>query len=904
MSPRLLRLPPTGPSSRFTLYLALCIAAVITVYLALFAGFVSDQTQRSEEHLREHLRQMVQMARSAVSGLAADCAADRISPEEAQRLAEGVVSRLRFGPHDENYVFMATMEGEPLVTPHEVLPAPGSLRDFRDPNGVYVYRELTRLAQEHPEGGFLAYAFMRPGTGALQGKLSFVLPVPELGIYLGAGLYLDGLRQEADTFTRWSMALASVAFLLVAGPLVAALMVLRRGNRRLRGEMEKRWRIEEVMRESESRYRALFENAPVGIAQTSAQGRLLRVNPEMARMFGYPSVRAMLEQARNVAEALWEDPAQRVAFLAELDERGDLLGREVRLKTSDGEVRWCMLHSRQVLADDGEVLYTESFISDITDRRAAEEELRLSEERFRLVAVQKDQLVYDWDLQDGRMRWHGNVRTITGLAREQWEEGGVEFWRSRLHPDDAETVRSMLDAVLAEGSKLITEYRLRRGDGSYVFMEDRGLVLRDAQGRAYRMLGTLRDISERKRAEEDLRRSEAVFRALLNATRDTALLVEPDSRIVTANAVVANTLGISAEQLVGMRFHDWMEPETAESRLGAVRETVRTRSPLWFVDQRAGRVFENSFYPVLDGQGRVERVAIFARDVTEQREAEAALRESEARLRSIFENAPVGIFQARPGGRFLSVNPEFARIAGFDTSEELLQQVPNIGEFFESPGLMDELRRLLDEQGEIVDYEVPAQRRDGSPVWVSANAVVLYDAADQASRFEGFIMDITARRLAQEALAESEGRYRALFERASSGILLLRAHRIVECNPKAEALFGGSREALIGRSPWEFSPEFQPEGTSSSEAESRYKAALDQGDALHFEWLHRHSGGDVFWADITLSPIIIRGELHTLAEVNDITERKRAEEQSRMFARIASASNDHMAFVTRSWSIW
>ncbi|MGE4553788.1 MAG: PAS domain S-box protein, partial [Desulfovibrionaceae bacterium] len=275
-----------------------------------------------------------------------------------------------------------------------------------------------------------------------------------------------------------------------------------------------------------------------------------------------------------------------------------------------------------------------------------------------------------------------------------------------------------------------------------------------------------------------------------------------------------------------------------------------------------------------------------------------ALRESEARLRSIFENAPVGIFQARPGGRFLSVNPEFARIAGFNTSEELLQQAPNIGEFFESPGLMDELRRLLDEQGEIVDYEVPAQRRDGSPVWVSANAVVLYDAADQASRFEGFVMDITARRLAQEALAESEGRYRALFERSSSGILLLREGTIINCNPKAEVLFGRSREALLGRRPEELSPETQPGGRPSAEIARTWIQNMEQGEPAHFEWQHRRGETELFWADISLTPIVILGELHTLAEVNDITERKRAEEQSRMFARIASASNDHMAFLS------
>ncbi|MDQ5826910.1 MAG: PAS domain-containing protein, partial [Chloroflexota bacterium] len=190
-------------------------------------------------------------------------------------------------------------------------------------------------------------------------------------------------------------------------------------------------------------------------------------------------------------------------------EPGEVFATEYRVLHRDGRVVW--VRNESVLIEDEESgsRYWQGFMLDITERKRAEEELKDSEERYRLVARATNEVIWDNDLLTGKQTWNGAIQTMFGYPLE--EVGGeARWWEEHIHPEDRERVLSGINAVLRSSEEMWSdEYRFRRADGEYSTVMDRAYLVRDAEGRPVRMIGSMADITERKRAEEALRRSEA-----------------------------------------------------------------------------------------------------------------------------------------------------------------------------------------------------------------------------------------------------------------------------------------------------------------------------------------------------------------------------------------------------------
>ncbi|MDS4019823.1 MAG: PAS domain S-box protein, partial [Candidatus Competibacter sp.] len=260
------------------------------------------------------------------------------------------------------------------------------------------------------------------------------------------------------------------------------------------------------------------------------------------------------------------------------------------------------------------------------------------------------------------------------------------------------------------------------------------------------------DVTERGRAGQLLQATVERFYAILSNLYAGVLLVTNESRVEFANQAFcdlfdlenspAELTGLTAAEMIERIGDVYLHPDEAVAR---IREIVGRGEPVRGeeVAMRGGRTFLRDFIPIsLDGKlyGRLWHHL----DISERKQAEAALREMERKYREIFETSPVGLYQSTPEGRYIDVNPAFARILGYSTPDEIVREISDIGaQLYANPGDRETLTRQVAERGEVRGFEAEAKRRDGQVIWVSIDAVAVRDAVGAIRMYQGAITDIT-----------------------------------------------------------------------------------------------------------------------------------------------------------------
>jgi PAS domain S-box-containing protein len=386
-----------------------------------------------------------------------------------------------------------------------------------------------------------------------------------------------------------------------------------------------------------------------------------------------------------------------------------------------------------------------------------------------------------------------------------------------------------------------------------------------------------RDIDLRE-AEKALKESQENFRALLNATTDMAFLIDTDGIVLASNENTAHVYGTTLDILIGRRIYDFLPPQAAHHAREKAEEAAKTREPIRFQGTLKGRIFDNSIYQVFDETGNVKRIAIYARDITEALGAQNALKQAEEKYRNMYENATEGIFRVSPEGRLISANPSLAHIHGYDSPEDLIQSVPNISQIYVDPGRRLEMVRLLEKNGFVRNFEAPMRRKDGGLHWVSINARVFRDAEGKVAYTEGTNQDITERKKAEEALAESEERYRTAIENSNDGVAIIKEDTHIYVNRRFVEMFGYERpEDIVGK------PVVVVVHPDDAAMVMDLNKQRRRGDLVvpRYEFRGITRDGKTINIEVSAAGIKYKGSSAILVYLRDITERKQAEEALR-----------------------
>ena len=331
-------------------------------------------------------------------------------------------------------------------------------------------------------------------------------------------------------------------------------------------DITERKRIEQGLRENEELLSQALEVANAAVWTWDLNTDRITVDERFRGFLGYqkdelPKTSKDFEAMHHPHE--WEE--MHAAVNAHLRGETPLYVHEHRLLKENGKWMWIGTRAKVVSRnEDGSPRLVLGAAIDITERRTAEESLREAEERYRTVAEKTGQLVYDYNPATGAISWLGAVELITGYTAEEFREVDIVRWTAMVHPSDRDATVSLLDKAMNECGTYDVEYRFRRKNGTYMDIEEHGVFLPDERGRAYRMLGTMSDVTARRKAEAA---SQAAQRKLIERQQHEKKLVE-DELAKTRDRLIRTTRLATLGQLAGSVAHELRNP------LGAVRNAA------------------------------------------------------------------------------------------------------------------------------------------------------------------------------------------------------------------------------------------------------------------------------------------------------------------------------------------
>jgi PAS domain S-box-containing protein len=543
-------------------------------------------------------------------------------------------------------------------------------------------------------------------------------------------------------------------------------------------EFERR-KAEQALRESEALYHSLVESLPCNVFRKDLEGRFTFANQRFCELVGLP-----LEQLlgktnfdftpRALAEKYRRDDQKVMESGTLLEDIEELPGQSERyvhiLKTA-------------VRDASGKITGVQGISWDVTERKLAEEELRKSRERFELVVQGSQDGLWDWDLTTDEVYYSPRYKAMLGYEDHEFPNRREE-WEKRVHPEDLERVKNELRAHFKSRESLSwVEFRMRHKDGSYRWIRSRAYVLRDPSGRVYRMAGSHEDITDRKNAEEELTYERYLLRSIMDTVPDKIYFKDRDSRFIRVNKDLAENFGLAdVAEALGKTDADFFTQEHAEQARADECEILRAGRPIVAKEEKEiwfdGRVTwaSTTKLPLRDPQGRIIGTFGISRDITDRKQAEKALRESEERYRSVIAAIQDGIVLLDADGSIRACNSSAEHILGLSADQMLgrTSLVPS-WEVIREDGspFPDEVRPpivTLRTGQPCANVIMGVQRSDGTVTWLSVNSQPLFrsDGTTLAGVVACFT-DITDHRRTEESLRQTTLELNRLQQRLESG---------------------------------------------------------------------------------------------------------------------------------------
>jgi PAS domain S-box-containing protein len=553
-----------------------------------------------------------------------------------------------------------------------------------------------------------------------------------------------------------------------------------------------------ALEKSEKRFRDLFLNAPIGLFRTSTTGDVLECNLMGAKLLGYDSPKEVIENY-NVREH-YIDSNRRFELFKELSESGEASKFQAEMTKQDGTPFWIESYSK-LYPEEG---FLEVVVSDITQRKETEENLKESEERFRSLVEHMPEVVWTTDMKWRTLYISPNVLDVFGFTSREIYEAGEKLWLGRIHPDDVEHVKQEFLELFRTGKGMAIEYRIQRKDGEWVWIHERAYGAYEKDGEILTS-GVFSDITQRKKMEVALKEGEQRFRSVFEQAAVGVAIVDKEGCIVEANRKLERILGYGIDELVGINVFEITTEEDSISERQLSEELLTGKRDSYSMEKRFICKEGNQIVGRLtvslskNSKDEIDFTIGVLEDVTEYRQVQEALTISEARFRSIFKSAGIGITIVDSEDHILEANEKYVDLVGY--SLDNLKQM-QISEFtYPDDAEKDAIFFKEIQKGKRDSYQMEKRyiRKDGLTIWVNLTVSAVRNQRGEIVIIVGIIEDITDRKKTEEALITSEQRYRELIENLPGGVGISDLNeQLLMVNPAFCKLTGYKHDELIG----------------------------------------------------------------------------------------------------------
>ena len=464
---------------------------------------------------------------------------------------------------------------------------------------------------------------------------------------------------------------------------------------------------------------------------------------------------------------------------------------------------------------------------------------------------------------------------IVGYTPEEIQSMSQEQFLARVHPDDRDSFLTLINKALTSGGQTVkpaAQYRIKKKDGTYVWLDEKLTIVKDEQGTPDFVVGNVRDISQEKRIKKALQVSENRFTAFMDNIPACAFLEDQHARPLYTNKYLRENLlkGTSndndAEALLPVELEARFFSQDVTDLGDGGHEIIET-----LLDRNGmERVFRTMKFPI-NRAGKKPLFGGIAVDVTNTVRAEQALKESESKYRTLFEACRETIILTDPFGDMVDINQ-----AGIDLLKYSRDEIigSNYRKFLSSASREEDFFAEMDIHGYVKDFEDILLKKDGSEINILLSVNAVRDKDGDLYQFQGIIHDITERKRTEEQLKEREAQYRGIFTSIKDALIIFdRQGTIVDVNPQACELYGYTHDELIGMKGDELThPQFHHLFAS-------FYGDIDTTGSFIGESVDLRKDGATFHVDIKGTKFVYAGAEHVLAIVRDISDRKRADEE-------------------------
>ncbi len=633
---------------------------------------------------------------------------------------------------------------------------------------------------------------------------------------------------------------------------------------------------EDALKESEEKYSTLIENINIGVFRNTYDGTFLQINPAMAKLLGYESVREL--KGTHTSKLLC-DSYSVSEFLRSIKHPEGIRNKEMTMRRKDGSFVITSITAKARFGEDGRVMWIDGVIEDITERRAIEDLYRtLSEKSFAGLYV----------LQDGVFKYiNPNAAASTGYSPA---EVVGKTSQSIVHPGDWDRVRKLSGNMLKGYSTSPYTYRiLTRSGKTRRIMETVSSIIYNGRKA---ILGNSMDITERFAAEERVRESQQQLASVIDFLPDATMVIDKDGTVLAWNKEMAKITGVEAESILGkgdyeyaLPFYGCRRPILADLALMPEAEInnnytfLENQRDLLVVETGAPkvkgqkRILWAKAAPIYNTKGEITGSIETIRDVTDRKRLEKQLLKSEQLYRTLVENQTDPICRWDRDCRLTYVNESYCRLFG-KTRDELLGMVwMQLAPEDIRKVIVPKFRKLLDNPM-VHTFEHEMKTEDGTK-WFTWTDIPLFDAGGNLLEYQSVGRDLTDRKKTEEALRQSENLYRAIFENTGAATLIVGEDtKIKLINSVFEEMTGRKREEVENKMSW---TEFIPEKHMERMMDYHYARRTCERPPLVYDFSFFDSKGRE--RDALMHITMVPGTTDSLASIVDITDRKTAERE-------------------------